>query len=308
MISKSGKTGLCVALIVIGVIGAILLTQQLEANRPQLPQGYEDQDLAIEGARLKGFVFGAEGLMADWYWMNSLQYIGKKITAVGLENLDLDDLTPLNPRLLYPYLNNATELDPHFIAPYSYGATILPAIDPKQAIALTEKGIANNPDTWRLHQYLGFIYWREKNYEKASEVYGEGAKIAGAPPFMKMMAARMKTEGGSRDVAREMYGQILAESEDEVSRRNAELRLMQIDSLDQRDLLNDVLTEFRNTHGRCPSTWAEILPILQSRAKSGTDLMIDRSDNIVDPSGEPYTINSGTCTAELGRSTKIPRV
>ena len=295
-------------MIVIGLASASFLTSYVESVRPPLPPGYEDQDLAVEGSRLKGFVFGAEGLLADWYWMNSLQYVGHKIADVGLGNLNLDDLTPLNPRLLYPYLNNATDLDPHFIAPYFYGATILPAVDPQQAIALTEKGIANNPDQWRLHQYLGYIYWRAGNYEKASEVYRRGSEVPGSPIFMRMMAARMKTEGGSRDTARDMYSQLRDDSQDDVSRQNAELRLMQIDSLDERDFLNAALSEFRTSNNRCATSWSEIFPIVHKKAKSGPDLRFDRSNNFVDPSGEPYTINRDTCTADLGPNTKVPRV
>jgi tetratricopeptide (TPR) repeat protein len=240
--------------------------------------------------------------------MNSLQYIGKKITTVGLNNLNLEDMTSLNPRLLYPYLNSSTDLDPHFIAPYSYGATILPAIDSQQAIALTEKGIANNPEQWRLYQYLGYIYWRLGNYEKASEVYGKGSQIAGAPIFMRMMSARMKTEGGSRDIAREMYTQLRDEGEDETSRHNAELRLQQIDSLDDRDMINAALSEFRESNDRCPANWRELLPTLQKRPAGGHELRIDKSDNIVDPSGVPYFLNRENCTVDLGAESKIPRV
>jgi tetratricopeptide (TPR) repeat protein len=246
--------------------------------------------------------------MSDWYWMNSLQYIGKKISTVGLNNLNLEDMTSLNPRLLYPYLNSSTDLDPQFIAPYSYGATILPAIDPQQAIALTEKGIANNPEQWRLYQYLGYIYWKLGNYEKASEVYGKGSQIAGAPIFMRMMSARMKTEGGSRSIAREMYTQLRDEAEDERSRENAELRLLQIDSLDERDLITAALSEFREANNRCPASWRELLPTLQKKTTGGRTLRIDRSDNIVDPSGVPYLLNTQNCTVDLGAGTKIPRV
>ena len=307
MMSKSGRTWASIALIVIGVASTSVLTRYVEAVRPPLPSGYQDQDLSVEGSRLKGFVFGAEGLVADWYWMNSLQYVGNKISDVGLSQLNLDDLTPLNPRLLYPYLNNATDLDPHFIAPYSYGATILPAIDTKQAIALTEKGIANNPEQWRLHQYLGYIYWRMGDYEKAAEVYSQGADIPGSPIFLRMMAARMKTEGGSRDTARDIYKQIRDDSQDDVSRQNAELRLMQIDSLDERDVLNSALEEFRSANNRCATSWSEVFPIVQRKAKRGPDLKFDRSNNFVDPSGVPYRIDGDKCRAEINwPASKIP--
>ena len=307
MDSNSRKTALATLVILGGLVIVFFLTAFVERERPPLPADYEDEDMALNGSRFKGFAFGAEGLMADWYWMTSLQYIGKKVSSIGLENLDLEDMRPLNPRLLYPYLNNATDLDPQFIAPFSYGATILPAIDAQQAIALTEKGIANNPSAWRLYQYLGYIYWRVGNYEKASEVYGKGSQIEGAPVFMRMMSARMKTEGGSRDIAREMYKQIQAEAEDERSRQNAELRLLQIDSLDDRDLITAAISEFRDTTKRCPANWSELFPTLQKQQSGGHELRIDRSNNIVDPSGVPYFLNRESCTVELGNETKIPR-
>lgn len=310
MTSTIGKTVTAATLIVLGLAIAIGLTRYVERVRPALPAGYEDEDLALQGARLKGFAFGAEGLLADWYWMNSLQYLGKKISAVGLSSLNLDDLTPLNPRLLYPYLNNAADLDPRFLAPYSYGATILPAIDMDHAIALTEKGIANNPQNWRLHQYLGYIYWRRGEYEKASEVYGEGARIEGSPVFLKMMSARMKTEGGSRKLARDMYQQIAEESQDDVSRQSAELRLLQIDSLDERDIINPAMQSFREQRGRCINNWRELIPLLSGKkAQSGRELRIDSSDNIVDPGGTPYLIEPKTCEAWIdGAHSKVPAV
>jgi hypothetical protein len=308
MVSRSLHTAVSSLLILGGLTAVFFLTGFVESHRPDLPPGYEDEDVALSGTRFKGFAFGAEGLMSDWYWMNSLQYIGKKISTVGLNNLNLEDMTSLNPRLLYPYLNSSTDLDPQFIAPYSYGATILPAIDPQQAIALTEKGIANNPEQWRLYQYLGYIYWKLGNYEKASEVYGKGSQIAGAPIFMRMMSARMKTEGGSRSIAREMYTQLRDEAEDERSRENAELRLLQIDSLDERDLITAALSEFREANNRCPASWRELLPTLQKKTTGGRTLRIDRSDNIVDPSGVPYLLNTQNCTVDLGAGTKIPRV
>ncbi len=310
MVSSANKTAIAAALIVFGFAAAFALTAYVERVRPPLPTGYEDEDLAVQGKQLKGFVFGAEGLVADWYWMNSLQYFGKKITAVGLENLNLDDMTALNPRLLYPYLNNATDLDPHFTAPYSYGATILPAIDSDLAIALTEKGIANNPTQWRLHQYLGYIYWRRGNYDRASEIYDEGSRVPAAPAFFKQMAARMRVEGGKRDVARDMYKQLLAEAQDDVSKRNIELRLMQIDSLDERDLINPALKLFAQRNGRCATKWQEILPLLSgARLPDGTALRMDKENQLVDPSGIPYKLDPVSCQAVIDRPrSKIPVV
>ncbi|MBL8122919.1 MAG: hypothetical protein KIT61_14865 [Pyrinomonadaceae bacterium] len=297
------------ALVVTAALAAVFaLSGFLEKNRPQLPKSYEDSDLSMQGKRLKGYALGSEGLIADWYWILSLQYIGKKIVENKETDINIDDLRSLNPRLLYPYLDNATDLDPKFYAAYSYGAIVLPAIDPQKAIELTEKGIAANPEKWRLYQYLGYIYWHERNYEKAAETYDRGSMIAGAPPFMREMAAAMKTKGGSRDTARAMYSQMLAEAEDEQSKRNAQLRLFEIDSLEETEAVNEVLAGLRNSNGKCVPNINAALPQLRSvQLPQGRDLRIDRSGSLVDPTGVPYKFDPETCTISLREDSKIPK-
>lgn len=297
------------ALVVTAAFAAVFaLSGFLEKNRPQLPKSYEDSDLSMQGKRLKGYALGSEGLIADWYWILSLQYIGKKIVENKETDINIDDLRSLNPRLLYPYLDNATDLDPKFYAAYSYGAIVLPAIDPQKAIELTEKGIAANPEKWRLYQYLGYIYWHERNYEKAAETYDRGSMIAGAPPFMREMAAAMKTKGGSRDTARAMYSQMLAEAEDEQSKRNAQLRLFEIDSLEETEAVNEVLAGLRNSNGKCVPNINAALPQLRSvQLPQGRDLRIDRSGSLVDPTGVPYKFDPETCTISLREDSKIPK-
>ncbi len=244
------------AILILGVgFGLVYaLSTFLEQNRLAPPEGFEDADVAVQGKRLKGFVLGADGLLADWYWMQSLQYLGDKIENSKAEYINVEDLSSLNPRLLYPYLDNATEFDPHFMPAYSFGATILPAIDKEKAIAFTEKGIVHNPDKFRLYQYLGYIYWRLGRYDEAAEVYKRGMKLPDAPPFMKLMAASMTSEGGSRETARAMYKQMYDESEDQQTRSNAEYRLMEIDSIPELDAINGVLKDHAKKNGRCANS------------------------------------------------------
>jgi tetratricopeptide (TPR) repeat protein len=294
-----------IAVIVLSFVAVFGLSNFLEKSRPPLPEGLEDQDLALNGAKLKGYTLGFEGLMADWYWMQSLQYIGNKVVKSDQQVINLENLRPLNPRLLYPLLDNATDLDPNFLAAYSYGAIVLPAIDADQAIKITEKGIRQNPKVWRLYQHLGYIYWRMKNYEKASEVYQQGAKIEGAPPFMQMMAAQMKTQGGSRETSRKMYEQMFAEAQDDQTKETAAIRLLELDSFDQRDLIRSALEDFQAKNNRCPSNWREIFPLL----RPNKSLVFDASTNApLDPSNAPYVLlNSGKCEVSIdGKISKIP--
>lgn len=291
-----------------GLIAAAFLSVAAERNRVTLPDGYADGDLMFQGKQLKGYALGAEGMLADAYWMASLQYIGDKLFADKSETINLDDLRPLNPRLLAPYLENATDLDPRFLAAFYYGAVVLPAIDPEKAIALTEKGIAANPVDWRLYQYLGYIYWRLKNFEKAAEVYDKGAAIAGAPAFMKMMSAAMRTRGGDRETARAIYTQMYDEAGDSQSRDNAKLRLDELDSLDERDAIGVALDGFRKRSGRCALSFAEIFPYLRNaKPASGKSLRVSASGAINDPTGSPYVLDIAACRAVLSPDSRIPK-
>ncbi len=299
---------LVAAIILAGFAGVVVMSKFVESVRPGLPEGIEDQDLALHGSKLRGFSFGMEGLIADWYWMNSLQYIGKKVTESKDEFINIDDMTSLSPRLLYPYLNNATDLDPQFMAVYSYGALVLPAIDAEKAIALTQKGIANNPAQWRLYQYLGYIYWRLGRYDEASEVYRKGSEIPGAPSFLRLMSGATKNEGGSRETARSVYAQMLAEANDSESEYYASLRLRQLDSLDERDAIRQMLLKFKENNGRCAAGWSEIVPLLKTvKLPHERDFRVDAANNIVDPSDAPYVLDREKCDVFLDPSkTKIP--
>lgn len=303
---KEFLTGILVIAVASTVI--VALSRHVDVTKPRLPDSYSDSDLAFQGKRLKGWALGAEGLLADWYWILSLQYIGSKLVAADTAELNIDDLNNLSPRLLYPYLDNTTDLDPKFFAAYSYGAIVLPAVDPEQAIALTEKGIRHNPDRWRLYQYLGYIYWKLDRYEKAAEVYEAGARIPGAPPFMKQMAASMLTKGGSRDVARAMYTQMLNESEDEQSKQNAASRLSQLDALDQLDIINSILSTLIEKTGQCPGNTAQITPLLRTaKLPQNLNFSVDAGGNLVDPSGVPYVLDQQKCSANINFAvSKIP--
>ena len=133
---------------------------------------------------------GFNGLVADWYWMRALQYVGGKILNAP-RGIQFDNLAELDLKLLAPLLDVATTLDPEFMEPYQYAAVVLPAVDQEEAIRITQKGIAANPSmaalsTSRLHLLAS------RNYTAAGEAYAQGAIISGAPPWMQAMKARWR--------------------------------------------------------------------------------------------------------------------
>jgi tetratricopeptide (TPR) repeat protein len=307
-VKMNGSLALPAIVILAGFVAAFLLSAYLDGIRPPLPANFEDEDLALQGAKLKGYTLGFDGLIADWYWMQSLQYLGNKLMKDPSRDINVDDLRSLDPRLLYPYLDNATDLDPQFMTAYQYGAVVLPAIDPAKAIKLCEKGIANNPNEWHMYQHLGYIYWRLGRYEEAADAYSAGSKIAGSPTFMPMMVASMKTQGGSRNTARSIYRQMADSSDDSITRENAERRLLQMDALDEVDAMRAAIAKFRNANSRCPNGWNEIFQLMAAeKLPNGRSFRVNEKTLPVDPTGVPYLFNKTSCDVGLDEAqTKIP--
>ncbi len=288
------------AIIIVAFSVVTPLSSALERERPVPSEGYTDSDLAVLGSRMKGFTFGMDGLIADWYFMRSLQYVGDKILAHKAEDINLDDLRALNPRLLYPLLDNATTLDPNFLAAFYYGAVVLPAIDGEQAERLTLKGIENNPDSWRLYQHLGYIYWKLGDYEKAAVAYETGANIPESAPFMRLMAGAMRSEGGSRLTARRIFEQMLEGTDDPAVRITAERRLAKLDSLDERDAIDEALAQFKESNGRCPTGLGQIMPMLRNVKLPGNNAFrVNAAGNLADPTGAEYLVDPVNCRVDL---------
>jgi len=279
------------------------LSRWLELQHPPLEQlaqqGLDDLYLKPEEARR--LTLGFNAMAADWYWMRSLQYVGRKVTA-HKDAIQIDDLSALKLKILAPLLENATTLDPQFIAAYEYGAIVLPAVDVEAAIKLIKKGIAANPQAWRLHTYLGYIYWQQNRFEEAGAAYAAGARINGAPAWVTSMSAQMATKGGSRDTARAIYQNMYQQSSDEGMKQLAFKRLLQLQSLDEMDALRAVLNAYRTRNGRCPQAWLEVVANLRA-----VRFPIDSSGVPLDPSNAPYVIKKDNCDVELGERSQILR-
>jgi tetratricopeptide (TPR) repeat protein len=299
MLNDRTKTIGLVAVVMFGLATFIGLTRWLDANRPVEDPSFADESLYLNDKTAKRISVAFNGLAADWYWMRSLQYVGRKILNAP-ETIELDRLDQLNLKLLAPLLDTATTLDPEFMEPYGYAAVVLPAINVQEAIRITRKGIEANPNEWRLYQHLGYIYWQQRDYQAARDVYGKGSQLPGAPPFMKAMQAKMNAEGGSRSTAKEIYKQMYDESTDPKVQEMAKHRLMQLDSLDQREAFERVLLAYKQRFNRCPTSWREIEPILRGR------VALDQSGAPVDPSGAPYIIKPD-CGVDLHPQSTIPR-
>lgn len=292
----------CVALVALACV--VMSAHWMDGHRASAKEEAErvaDEELYVSPNAARRMSLCFNGLVADWYWMRTLQYVGRKIiNAPG--NINIDDLSGLDLKTLAPLLDQTTTLDPQFMAAYEYGAIVLQAIDEDAAIKLITKGINANPNEWRLYKHLGYIRWQRGQYAEASAAYARGAQVSGAPAWMRLMQAQMQTAGGSRETARAIYEQMYREADDEQVKALALKRLAQLKSLDERDLIRQMLNDFRNRNNRCPAAWRELMPYLRA-----TRLRLDANGAPLDPSGVAYGLKPENCDIELGMSSEIPR-
>jgi tetratricopeptide (TPR) repeat protein len=297
-IQKQRQQIALLSVIIIALVIVIASSRWLDAHRPPLDPSLEEEKLYLSGNTAKRLSLGFNGIAADYYWMRSLQYLGRKVVNYednSTEQLSLNDLTVLELHLLPSLLRVSTSLDPEFMGPYELGAMILPTFNTDEAIALLDYGIEHNPDAWRLYQHLGYIYWQQHDYHKSSEIYGKGAKIPGAPEWMAEMSARVAAEGGSRNAARAMYQHLYDESNDDQVRELIKRRLMQVESFDERDAIRAALKDYQTRTGHCASSWKDI-----SQALLASRLRIDVETGApVDPSDTPYVLVKNGCDVDL---------
>ena len=285
---KTPRHGLLLLLIVVGLGIVVALSRWLDAHRRPIDTKISEEQLYLNGATMKRVSLGFNGLAADWYWMRSLQYVGGRVMNVP-SSVPIDSLGQLDLKLLAPLLDAATTLDPQFMEPYEYAAVVLPNIDLQQAIRITQKGIAANPTPG------GFIsisdsFIGSKKICRCGEAYAQGARLPGAPPWMEAMKARMAAEGGSRKLAKEIYGRLYEQAEDGQVKEMARLRLLNLASLDDREVLLRLLANFK----RRPV--AARLRGKRLKLAASLNMNLDSNGAPLDPGGTPYLLMSGSVT------------
>jgi hypothetical protein len=220
---------------------------------------------------------GYSGLLADIYWTRVVQYFGSKHQAKAKQYL-----------ILEPLLDMTTTLDPKLLPAYEFGSVFLAqkppegAGSPQGAARLVEKGIRENPASWKLYYDLGYIYWLElKDPLRAADAFERGSKIPGAHPWMRVMAAALTGHAGETETAIYMWTNIYESSDDKVLKANAlnRLQCLRVDS--EVKILQDRVDEFTKQNGRTPTAWQELISIGLLRRTP------------VDPKGNLYRLVDG---------------
>jgi tetratricopeptide (TPR) repeat protein len=288
-----------ILLIMVGLALLYPMQRWIDSTTPREVISEESLYFA-SGEKIKKMSLGLEAIVADVYWIRTIQYFGRKVVESD-QPISMNMTKEIKMELLAPLLNIVVTLDPNHLAAYRFGAIFLPERDMPAAVDLLERGIKENPKAWRLYQDIAYIYWQAGDYAQAADWYERGGQLEGAAWWMRDMAGLMRMKGGSREVARAIYSRY-AESEDPKIREQAVRRLRQLHALDELDVINALLAEYKQEAGHC----AESLKPFAAKMRASR-LSLNKEGLPVDPEGFAYYLDRGNCKADIAFESPIPR-
>jgi hypothetical protein len=253
--NKSHSRALLLALLALPVLFVVCAALQVRIDSDtRLMNQDKDELLLRSGWLLKKLSLGYEPLLADVYWTRVVQYYGSRARKPGATY-----------ESLWPLLDITTTLDPKLMIAYRFGAVFLserPPVGPGRAdlaVDLVKRGIAENPDEWRLYQDLGFLYSIHlKDYQKAADAYLEGSKNPHAQVWMKVMAARVAEAGNALETSRLIWIEVYSNSKDELVRRRATQHIHALDAALGLQRLNESSEDYWRKFGRFPTSMQEL--------------------------------------------------
>jgi tetratricopeptide (TPR) repeat protein len=253
--NRSHTRALLLALVAVPVLFVVCAALQVRIDSDTRVMNQDKDELLLRsGWLLKKLSLGYEPLLADIYWTRVVQYYGRRARKPGATY-----------ESLWPLLDITTTLDSKLMIAYRFGAVFLseePPVGPgrtDQAVDLVKRGIAENPDEWRLYQDLGFLYSIHlKDYQKAAEAYLEGSKNPHSQIWMKVMAARVAEAGNALETSKLIWIEVYSNSKDELIRRRATQHIHALDAALGLKKLNESSEDYWRKFGRFPASMQEL--------------------------------------------------
>lgn len=198
---------------------------------------------------IKNVAFGYNNLLADMFWIRSVQYIGQH------------SMTDATYPYIYHILDIVTSLDPKFINAYNFGSAFLVtwANDPKDAIVLGNKGVKNNPQDWRPAFGLGFIYYMGKDYENAYKYFSLANTLPDMPDQYKTFAPYSLGKFASPDQGIEMWEAIAKMSDNEIIRSAAKNNIAVLTQKKNVNMLNQAVQTYKQRFHKFPAALSELV-------------------------------------------------
>jgi tetratricopeptide (TPR) repeat protein len=288
------RTGTATILLCAASFGCLLLAVPVQDRiETRLQERAADPDLLYfsSPATIRALALGHDGLIADLYWMRTIQYYGRRDEA---------DRRTLRYKNLAALLDITTTLDPDLLDAFRAGSNFLAepepigAGQPEKAIRLLDKGIALHPEEWRLRFDKGMIYfWFQEDFQKAGQVFLEAFRVKGAPYWLEPLSAMAFSKGGQIDAAVALWQRQLRESDRAEVRENAKNHLISFQVAEERWGLEYLIEQYRLKTGSRPEKLEDLVRAEWLRAAP------------VDPSGVPYVYDPSNGEVRLSPDTKV---
>jgi tetratricopeptide (TPR) repeat protein len=199
--------------------------KRVDANRKELKQ-VDEHTYIPSGKYLKTAVLGYDQIIADFFWLRVVQYIGdKEKEARGYP-------------LIYRLVDLVTDLDPGFSFAYKVGGIILTVYSKRiqESNTMLEKGIKENPEVWDLPFFLGFNhFFYLSDYYTAAEYMNRAAQLPGHPPYLPKLVARLYAQAGTPEVALEFLYRVYEQAPNEKIREELKERMKEV--IIERDII-----------------------------------------------------------------------
>ncbi|MFQ6013643.1 MAG: tetratricopeptide repeat protein, partial [Thermoplasmata archaeon] len=184
-----------ITILALATVGFLSVARALDERREGLQEVGEELAYLPSAKYLKPALLGFEHLAADIFWLQTIQYFGGHYQA--------DRRFPK----LYPLVDLVTSLDPQFVEAFRIGGLLLTLTRRyPEAIAIYQKGIANNPDRWEIPYDLGRLYYLDvKDYPKALQYWELANRLPNRAHYLPRMVARLHARTGHRETAIELW-------------------------------------------------------------------------------------------------------
>jgi tetratricopeptide (TPR) repeat protein len=216
----------------------------------------EEELYFSDPAIIRRLCLSYSSMVADFYWLRTIQYYGGKDRSRQDVRYDL----------LLPLLKIVTALDPQMVLVYRFGAIFLSeprpigAGDVPSALQLLDEGIARNPDAWNLLFDKGFIYfWQQKDYNQAAEWFFRASRHPKASPEIEKLAQNTIGRQGDMDTAERLWRRQYEDAPNTKMRLNALRNLTNMQFHRELWTLEWMTDRFYRQEGRFPKSWEELI-------------------------------------------------
>lgn len=278
---------------VICLFGAFLIVPVQKGIEKRLGDTGPDPDLLYfsSPSAVKRMALGYENILADIYWMRTIQYYGRRDEAAK---------RTIRYKNLASLLDITTSLDPDLMDAYVAGSFFLGENDPlgagqpEEALKLLDKGIRAHPREWRFLYYKGLVYYvYVQDFKAAGNTWLDASRMPEAPEYLEGLAAKSLSEGGAMDTARALWQRQYEEATRDDIRENAKNRLISLKVAEDIWALEFLLDVYRLENDMYPRSLSELISNDNGVIKT------------VDPLGTPYSYDPETGSVSLSPESKV---